>query len=126
MPEGGLQPLREIDPRLDAATRPTYQAMAVSSWGSAGQTATLGVIRACVAAISQPIHAKLADYYSRTFVLIWSTFIFAVGTIVQATATGFGPYIGGFVLYTLGFGAEHSRLHPIERAHNSPVHRPAL
>lgn len=82
--------------------------MAVSSWNNAGQTATLGVIRACVSAISQPIHAKLADYYSRTFVLIWSTIIFAVGSIIQATATGFSNYIGGYVLYTLGFGAEHS------------------
>ncbi|TXT10691.1 hypothetical protein VHUM_02196 [Vanrija humicola] len=87
-------------------SRTPYQAAAVSSWNAAAQTSSLGVIRAVIAASSQPIFAKLSDFAGRPFVICVATVFYAIGCIMQATADSFPNYTGGFVFYTLAFAGQ--------------------
>ncbi|WOO83154.1 Siderophore iron transporter 1 [Vanrija pseudolonga] len=91
---------------FDNMSRTPYQAAALSSWGSAAQTSTLGVTRAVVSAATQPVYAKLSDFLGRPFVIMVFTVIYVVGCIVQATSKGFSNYLGGFVLYVLAFAGQ--------------------
>lgn len=102
-------------------SRTPYQAAALSSWGSAAQTSTLGVTRAVVSAATQPIYAKLSDFLGRPFVIMVFTVIYVVGCIVQATSKGFSNYLGGFVLYVLAFAGQQGRWWQCERAELTPV-----
>jgi SIT family siderophore-iron:H+ symporter-like MFS transporter len=89
-------------------SRTPYQAAAVSSWNSAAQTSSLGVIRAVIAASTQPIYAKLADFLGRPFVVCLFTLFYIIGCVLQATADSFASYTGGFVFYTLAFAGQQS------------------
>lgn len=94
------------DDSLDSMSRTPYQAAAVSSWNSAAQTASLGVIRSVVSATAQPIYAKLADFFGRPTSIVLFTIFYIIGCVLQASAKSFPNYVAGFVFYVLAFAGQ--------------------
>jgi MFS family permease len=85
-----------------------FQSAAISEWNAAGQSSTLSVARAAIAAASQPVWAKIMDNLGRTFVVFSSTIFYILGYIVMASAQNFGALTGGLILQVFGFGAQNS------------------
>ena len=88
---------------LDLYVRNTYQAQALSIFGSSAQVSTVGVVRSIVAAAAQPLFAKISDYFGRVSILFISVVFYVVGTILQAASNNLDQYLGGAVLYQFGY-----------------------
>ncbi|WWC92118.1 uncharacterized protein L201_007072 [Kwoniella dendrophila CBS 6074] len=88
---------------LDGTVRYTYQATALSDLKTASQLSTVTVVRSVVAAAAQPAFAKISDYFGRVSILFISVVFYAVGSIVQATASNLAAFSGGAVLYQFGY-----------------------
>ncbi|WRT68181.1 uncharacterized protein IL334_005156 [Kwoniella shivajii] len=88
---------------LDGTVRYTYQAIALSELGTSSQISTVTVVRSIVAAAAQPAYAKISDYFGRTSILFISVLLYALGTVVQATADNLSAFSGGAMLYQFGY-----------------------
>ncbi|PHH67814.1 hypothetical protein CDD82_1103 [Ophiocordyceps australis] len=88
---------------LDGTLRYTYQPLATASFHSLPLQATVNVIRGVVAAAVQPTAAKVADVFGRVELVCLSALFYLVGTIVEATARNISTFIGGNVIYQIGF-----------------------
>lgn len=88
---------------LDGQTRYTYQTYATSSFDLHSYLATIGVVRAVIAAAAQPTAAKIADVFGRFELVLVSIVFYIVGTIVESAADGLATFCAGAVLYQIGY-----------------------
>ncbi|KAI8070829.1 ferrichrome-type siderophore transporter [Gongronella butleri] len=87
---------------LDGSTRSSYQTEATNSFANHSLLSTLNVVKAVVAAASQPAFSKAADVFGRFELVSFSALFYVVGTIIEATSTNVQSYAGGQVIYQLG------------------------
>lgn len=88
---------------LDGTVRYTYQTTATASWGEHSLLATINVVRSVIAAAAQPTAAKIADVFGRVELVMVSVVFYVVGTIIEASATGTSTFVGGAVIYQIGY-----------------------
>ncbi|PHH66024.1 hypothetical protein CDD81_549 [Ophiocordyceps australis] len=88
---------------LDGTLRYAYQPLATASFNSHSLQATVNVIRGVVAAAAQPTAAKVADVFGRVELICLSALFYIVGTIIEATAHNISTFIGGNVIYQIGY-----------------------
>lgn len=88
---------------LDGTLRSTFQGYATASYAQHSLLATVNVIRAVVAAASQPTYARLSDVFGRIELLVVSVLFYVVGTIIESQAFDVNRFAGGAVLYQVGY-----------------------
>ncbi|CAK7909971.1 siderophore iron transporter Arn1p [[Candida] anglica] len=88
---------------IDGTLRYTFQAYATASYGQHSLISTVGVIRAVVAAASQPTYARLSDRFGRIELFVVSIFLYSMGTVIESQAYDVQRFAGGAVLYQFGF-----------------------
>src|ERR1700761_1898008 len=88
---------------LDGTIRYTYQATATASMGHHSLLATVTTLRAVIAAAAQPTAAKIADVFGRLELVFVSVVFYVVGTIIEASANNIDTFLGGAVLYQVGY-----------------------
>ncbi|KAA8646859.1 hypothetical protein EYZ11_008633 [Aspergillus tanneri] len=88
---------------LDGMVRNVYQPFATSSFGSHSLLSTLGVLTSVIGAAAQPTAAKIADVFGRVELILFSVFLYTIGTAVQAGANNMSTFCGGAVLYQIGY-----------------------
>ena len=88
---------------LDGTIRYTYQATATASMGHHSLLATVTTLRAVIAAAAQPTAAKIADVFGRLELVFVSVLFYVIGTIVESSATRIDTFLGGAVLYQVGY-----------------------
>ena len=88
---------------LDGTLRYTYQPYATASYASHSLLATVNVLRAVIAAATQPTAAKIADVFGRMELVCLSVFFYVIGTIVEAVSTGVESFAAGAVIYQIGY-----------------------
>ena len=88
---------------LDGTIRYTYQATATASMGHHSLLATVTTLRAVIAAAAQPTAAKIADVFGRIELVFVSVVFYVVGTIVESSANNIDTFLGGAVLYQIGY-----------------------
>lgn len=88
---------------LDGTVRYTYQTTATASWGQHSLLATVNVVRSVIAAAAQPTAAKIADVFGRVELVFLSVVFYVIGTIVEAAANSTSTFVGGAVLYQIGY-----------------------
>lgn len=88
---------------LDGTLRYFFQTYATSSYNTHSLYATVNVIRAVVAAASQPTYARLSDKFGRLELFIVSVIFYAVGTVIESQAYDINRFAGGAVLYQIGY-----------------------
>ncbi|KAJ5616659.1 hypothetical protein N7537_001773 [Penicillium hordei] len=87
---------------LDNILRGTYEPYATSSFGEHSLLSTINVILSVVAAASQPTAAKIADIFGRVELVVFSVFLYVLGTVVEAVAKNVSTYAGGSVIFQVG------------------------
>ncbi|KAF2643833.1 siderochrome-iron transporter-like protein Sit1 [Massarina eburnea CBS 473.64] len=88
---------------LDGTLRYAYQPTATSSFANHSLLSTINVVRAVVAAASQPTAAKIADVFGRVELVIISIFFYIIGSIVEATCNNVQGFAAGAFLYQIGY-----------------------
>lgn len=88
---------------LDGTLRYFFQTFATSSYLQHSLYATVNVIRAVVAAASQPTYARLSDKFGRLELFTVSVIFYAVGTVIESQAYDINRFAGGAVLYQIGY-----------------------
>lgn len=88
---------------LDGSVRYAYQTTATASWGQHSLLAAVNVIRAIIAAAAQPTAAKIADVFGRVELVFVSIGFYVLGTIVEAAAKNTSTFVGGAILYQIGY-----------------------
>lgn len=88
---------------LDGTTRYTYQTTATASWGQHSLLATVNVVRSVIAAAAQPTAAKIADVFGRVELVLISVVFYVIGTIIEAAANSTSTFVGGAILYQIGY-----------------------
>ncbi|KAJ9614083.1 ferrioxamine B transporter [Cladophialophora chaetospira] len=88
---------------LDGTIRYTYQATATASMGHHSLLATVTTLRAVIAAAAQPTAAKIADVFGRLELVFVSVAFYVLGTIIEASANNINTFLGGAVLYQVGY-----------------------
>lgn len=88
---------------LDGTTRYAYQTTATASWGQHSLLATVNVIRSVIAAAAQPTAAKIADVFGRVELVVVSVLFYVLGTIIEAAANSTTTFVGGAILYQIGY-----------------------
>lgn len=88
---------------LDGNVRYTFQTYATSSYSQHSLLTTVNVIRAVVAAASQPTYARLSDTFGRFELFAVSIIFYSVGTVIESQAFDVQRFAGGAVLYQIGF-----------------------
>lgn len=88
---------------LDGTIRYFFQTYATSSYLSHSLYATVNVIRAVVAAASQPTYARLSDKFGRLELFCVSIVFYVVGTVIESQAYDVNRFAGGAVLYQIGY-----------------------
>lgn len=88
---------------LDGTLRYTYQPYATASFGSHSLLATVNVVRAVIAAAAQPTAAKIADIFGRVELICLSVFFYVIGTVIEAAAKNMDTFVGGSILYQIGY-----------------------
>lgn len=88
---------------LDGTLRYTFQVYATSSYSEHSLYTTVNVIRAVIAAASQPTYARLSDFFGRLELFIVSIVLYVVGTVIMSQAFDVQRFAGGAVLYQLGY-----------------------
>lgn len=89
--------------QLDFLMRLNFQVYATSSYNQHSLYTTVNVIRAVIAAASQPTIARLADKFGRFELIVASILFYAVGTIIESQAYDVQRFAGGAVLYQIGY-----------------------
>lgn len=88
---------------LDGNVRYVFQAQATSGFDDHSLLSTINVVKAVVAAASQPFIARLSDVYGRVSMLMLSVVLYAVGTIIDSQAHNVETFSGGAVIYQFGY-----------------------
>lgn len=88
---------------LDGTLRFTYQPYATASFDKHSLLATVNVVRAVIGAAAQPTAAKVADIFGRVELICLSVFFYVIGTVVEAAATNMDAFVGGAILYQVGY-----------------------
>lgn len=88
---------------LDLLVRSTYQGYATSSYAQHSLLSTINVIRGVIAAVVQPLVAKLSDLLGRLELFLIVTLFYVVGTIVETCATNVQNFAAGALLYQIGY-----------------------
>jgi SIT family siderophore-iron:H+ symporter-like MFS transporter len=88
---------------LDGTLRYSYQPTATADFDNHSLHASIGVIRAVIAAAAQPTSAKIADVFGRVELICLSVFFYVLGTIVEAVAPNVGTFAGGSIIYQVGY-----------------------
>ena len=88
---------------LDGTLRYTFQVYATSSYSTHSLYTAVNVIRAVIAAASQPTFARLSDRFGRLELFVISILFYVVGTIIQSQAYDVQRFAGGAVLYQIGY-----------------------
>lgn len=84
-----------------------FQSAAISGWNAAQQTATISVVYSACAASSQPVWAKMMNYFGRPFVLYASFLFYVLGYVIMAVSQNVDTMCGGTALYVFGYGAQN-------------------
>lgn len=87
---------------LDNLLRSTYEPYATSSFGEHSLLSTINVILSVIAAAAQPTAAKIADIFGRVELVVFSVFLYVIGTVVEAVAKDVATYAGGSVIFQVG------------------------
>ncbi|KXJ90379.1 siderochrome-iron transporter [Microdochium bolleyi] len=90
---------------LDGTLRYTYQNYATADFGEHSLLSSINVLKAVIAAVSQPTFGKIADVFGRVELVCVSVFFYIIGTIVQTVATDTQTFAGGSVLNQLGYSS---------------------
>ena len=88
---------------LDGTLRYAYQPVASNYFNEHSLQATIGVVRSVIAAAAQPTSAKIADVFGRVELICVSVFFYIIGTIIESTAQSFNTFLGGSVIYQVGY-----------------------
>ncbi|KAH6987116.1 major facilitator superfamily domain-containing protein [Ilyonectria destructans] len=88
---------------MDAVTRSTYQGYATSSYSQHSLLSTINVIRGVIAAVIQPLVAKLSDLIGRMELFLIVAVFYIVGTIIEASTTNVQGFAVGALLYQIGY-----------------------
>lgn len=88
---------------LDGTLRYTYETYATNSFGQHSLISTVEVIRSVIAAAAQPTAAKIADVFGRVELICLSVFFYVVGTVIETSATDLQTFVGGGVIYQVGY-----------------------
>ena len=88
---------------LDGTLRYAYQPTATASYAQHSLLATVNVLRAVIAAATQPTAAKIADVFGRVELVCVSVFFYVIGTIVEAVSDGVDSFAAGAVIYQVGY-----------------------
>ncbi|OBA20305.1 MFS general substrate transporter [Metschnikowia bicuspidata var. bicuspidata NRRL YB-4993] len=88
---------------LDGTLRSTFTVYATSSYSQHSLYTAVAVIRAVIAAASQPTYARLSDRFGRLELFLVSIVFYVVGTIIQSQAYDVQRFAGGAVLYQIGY-----------------------
>lgn len=88
---------------LDGTLRITYQPRATASFDNHSLLATVNVVRAVIGAAAQPTAGKVADIFGRVELICLSVFFYVIGTVVEAAATNMETFVGGAILYQIGY-----------------------
>ncbi|TPX12906.1 uncharacterized protein E0L32_006786 [Thyridium curvatum] len=88
---------------LDALVRGTYQAYATSSYAQHSLLSTINVIRGVIAAVVQPMVAKLSDQVGRLELFLVVTVFYVVGSIIETCALSVQTFSAGALLYQIGY-----------------------
>ena len=88
---------------LDGTLRYTYQPYATASYSSHSLLATVNVLRAVIAAATQPTAAKIADVFGRVELVCLSIFFYVIGTIAEAVSSGVSAFAAGAIVYQIGY-----------------------
>jgi SIT family siderophore-iron:H+ symporter-like MFS transporter len=65
--------------------------------------ATVNTLRAVIAAAAQPTAAKIADVFGRLELVFVSVVFYVVGTIIESSANNIDTFLGGAVIYQVGY-----------------------
>ncbi|KAL8279884.1 hypothetical protein RQP46_007734 [Phenoliferia psychrophenolica] len=88
---------------LDQYTARAYLTTATSTSFNAHSTlATISVIKALFQSVSQPPIAKLSDYAGRVNAYVLCVFFYALGYVIEASATNIYAYAIGNAIYIIG------------------------
>lgn len=88
---------------LDGQIRYTYQGYATGEFGIHSLLTTINVVRSVIGAAAQPAAGKVADVFGRLELLLFSIFLYVIGTIVEAASNSLESFCAGAVLYELGY-----------------------
>ncbi|KAL1892383.1 ferrioxamine B transporter [Sporothrix stenoceras] len=88
---------------LDMLVRNTYQAYATSSYAQHSLLSTINVIRGVIAAVVQPLVAKLSDQVGRLRLFVCVTVLYVVGTIIETCSHNVQSFAAGALLYQIGY-----------------------
>lgn len=88
---------------LDGTLRYTYETYATNSFGQHSLVSTVEVIRSVIAAAAQPTSSKIADVFGRVELICLSVFFYVVGTVIETSATNLQTFVGGSVIYQVGY-----------------------
>ena len=88
---------------LDGTLRYAYQPYATASYAQHSLLATVNVLRAVIAAATQPTAAKIADVFGRMELVCLSVFFYIIGTIVEAVSEGVSAFAAGAIIYQIGY-----------------------
>ncbi|KAJ6781825.1 hypothetical protein PWT90_08771 [Aphanocladium album] len=88
---------------LDGTLRYTYETYATNSFRQHSLVSTVEVIRSVIAAAAQPTSAKIADVFGRVELICLSVFFYVVGTVIETSATNLQTFVGGSVIYQVGY-----------------------
>ncbi|KAJ3499683.1 hypothetical protein NLG97_g129 [Lecanicillium saksenae] len=88
---------------LDGTLRYTYETYATNSFRQHSLVSTVEVIRSVIAAAAQPTAAKIADVFGRVELICLSVFFYVVGTVIETSATDLQTFVGGSVIYQVGY-----------------------
>ncbi|CAI6332394.1 unnamed protein product [Periconia digitata] len=88
---------------LDGTLRFTYQPNATDKFKNHSLLSTVNVVRAVIAAATQPTTAKIADVFGRVEMMVVSILFYVAGTIVEATSDNVEAFAAGAFLYQVGY-----------------------
>lgn len=88
---------------LDGVLRIVYEPVATASFEKHSLLATVKVVRAVIGAAAQPTAAKVADIFGRVELICLSVVFYVVGTIIEAASTNMETFVGGSILYQIGY-----------------------
>ncbi|KAK7180298.1 siderophore iron transporter 1 [Paraphaeosphaeria sporulosa] len=88
---------------LDNFMRVLYQYEVATSYQRSGMLGALNTVPTLVAAAMTPLISKSADVFGRPETLIASIAFYALGTALQAMATTIQLFLGGTVIWAIGF-----------------------
>ncbi|KAL5427362.1 hypothetical protein PMIN04_001376 [Paraphaeosphaeria minitans] len=88
---------------LDNFMRVLYQYEIATNYQKSGMLGALNTVPTLVAAAMTPLVSKSADVYGRPETLITSIMFYILGTVLQATATTIQIFLGGTIIWAIGF-----------------------